>query len=181
MSTPLLTTKLNIPSRRPTLVPRPRLAAGLDEARRLKRFLTMVSATAGGGKTTLVSKWLHQQGRPAAWLSLDTNDNDPRRFLNYLIAALSSLDINIPPNMLSHLQTPVLSLAETLFVELVNDVAAGPKPFLLVLDDYHLIQNEWIMHGSSRAQPEAGVLDVWATWAEFVIKFTGDLGYLNIP
>jgi LuxR family maltose regulon positive regulatory protein len=144
MGTPLLSTKLNIPPRRPNLVPRPRLAASLDEALRLKRRLILVSATAGSGKTTLVSEWSHQQERPAAWLSLDANDNDPRRFLNYLIAAFSSLDIIIPPVMLSHLQAPVLPQAETLFAELINAIAVAPAPFLLVLDDYHLIQNEWI-------------------------------------
>ena len=93
MSIPLLTTKLYIPPWRPNLVLRPRLMARLAEALRLRQRLTLVSAKAGSGKTTLVSEWLRQQEQPAAWLSLDTIDNDPRRFFSYLFAALQQLDI----------------------------------------------------------------------------------------
>ncbi len=144
MSTTLLRTKLYIPPQRPNLVPRPRLmgrlAAGLCQRHRL----TLVSAKAGSGKTTLVSEWLHQQERPAAWLSLDANDNDPRRFFRYLVAALQTWDSEIGRGALAQLEAPELPQPEALVAELINDVAAGPTPFFLVLDDYHLIQNEWI-------------------------------------
>lgn len=143
-SMPLLTTKLYIPSRRPNLVPRPRLMARLEEALRLRRQLTLVLAKAGSGKTTVVSEWLHQQERPAAWLSLDANDNDPRRFFIYLVAALHTLKIEIGAAVLSQLEAVPLSQAENLVAELINDVASGSIPFLLVLDDYHVIQDEWI-------------------------------------
>jgi LuxR family maltose regulon positive regulatory protein len=141
VGSPLLATKLYIPPRRPGLVPRPRLVARLDDALRLQHRLTLVSAKAGTGKTTLVSEWLHQQQRPAQWLSLDGGDNEPRRFLNYLLAALHQLGIEAQS---SPLETPQLPPAETIVAELINDLVARSLPFLLVLDDYHLIQNEWI-------------------------------------
>jgi LuxR family maltose regulon positive regulatory protein len=122
-------------------VPRPRLIEQLNKG--LHGKLTLVSAKAGSGKTTLVSEWLHQQERPAAWLSLDGNDNDPRRFFGYLVGSLHQLDIEIDQTALSQLETPRLPQAEALVVELVNDVLTRSIPFVLVLDDYHLIQNEW--------------------------------------
>jgi LuxR family maltose regulon positive regulatory protein len=82
----LLTTKLYIPQPLPNLVERPRLIERLNEG--LRRKLTLISAPAGFGKTTLVSEWVAGCGRPAAWLSLDEGDNDPTRFLTYLVAAL---------------------------------------------------------------------------------------------
>ena len=107
MNEPLLTTKLYIPPRRPRgrVVPWPRLTARLAEALHLQHRLTLVSAKAGSGKTTLVSEWLHQQEQPAAWLSLDANDNDPRWFLGYPVAALNKLDIQISQAVLDQLDS----------------------------------------------------------------------------
>ena len=116
----------------------------LAEAQRLRHPLTLVSAKAGSGKTTLVSEWLHQQDRPATWLSLDANDSDPRRFFRYLVAALQVCDAEIGRRALSQLEAPVPHQPDDLVAELINDVASGPTPFFLVLDDYHLIQNEWV-------------------------------------
>jgi LuxR family maltose regulon positive regulatory protein len=144
MGIPLLTTKLYIPPRRPNQVLRPRLMTRMEDALRLQHRLTLVSAKAGSGKTTLVSEWLHQQERPAAWLSLDANDNDPRRFFAYLVVALHQLEIEIGQAVLSQLEAPQVPQAEALVAELINEVAAHSIPFLLVLDDYHLIQDEWI-------------------------------------
>jgi LuxR family maltose regulon positive regulatory protein len=115
--------------------------ARLDEALRLQHRLTLVSAKAGTGKTTLVSEWLHGQERPAQWLSLDSSDNDPRRFLSYLIAVLRQAGIE---GELSRLELPQLPPAEALVAELINEAASSSIPLLLVLDDYHLIQNEWL-------------------------------------
>lgn len=135
--TPLLKTKLYAPPQLPNLVVRPRLMARLDEALRPRHRLTLISARAGSGKTTLVSEWLHQQETPFAWLSLDENDNDPSRFFNYLVGALRQLDLGewgaseIPP-------------AETLITGLINAIATSSLPFILVLDDYHTIQKDWI-------------------------------------
>src|SRR4051812_38807963 len=89
MSTPLLATKLYLPPPRPNVVDRPRLIGRLNEG--LHRPLTLISAPAGFGKTTLVSDWVAGCGRPAAWLSLDDGDNDPARFLAYLVAALQTI------------------------------------------------------------------------------------------
>src|SRR5512141_878906 len=88
MPTPILATKLYIPSPRPKIVLRPRLIERLNEG--LKRKLTLISASAGFGKTTLVSEWIAGCKRPVAWLSLDEGDNDPTRFLIYLVAALQT-------------------------------------------------------------------------------------------
>ena len=89
MTTPLLTTKLHIPSSRPYLVWRPRLIERLDEGLRLGRGLTLVSAPAGYGKTTLIAQWLQTVDRPVAWLSLNEANNDLVRFLSYLISTFS--------------------------------------------------------------------------------------------
>jgi LuxR family maltose regulon positive regulatory protein len=138
---PLLSTKLYIPPRRPGLVPRPRLVARLDEALRLQHRLILVSAKAGMGKTTLVSDWLHGQEPPAQWLSLDGSDDDPRRFLDYLVAVFGQAGLH---SKLNHLEAPQLPPAEALATELINEVTSTGTRLLLVLDDYHLIQNEWI-------------------------------------
>jgi len=110
VSTPLLKTKLYIPPRHPNLVLRPRLMERLEVALRMRHRLTLVSAKAGAGKTTLVSEWLHQQERSATWLSLDANDNDPRRFFGYLVASLHQLDVKIGQTALSQMETVRLPL-----------------------------------------------------------------------
>jgi LuxR family maltose regulon positive regulatory protein len=143
-STPLLATKLYIPPQRPNLVARPRLAARLEAALHTRQRLTLVSAKAGAGKTTLVSAWLHQQAQPTAWVSLDENDNDPRRFIHYLVAALHKLEIEIGQGVLGQFDMPQLPEAKVVVAELINDMAASAIPFLLVLDDYHLIHEVWI-------------------------------------
>jgi LuxR family maltose regulon positive regulatory protein len=137
MATPLLNTKLYIPSTRPGLVVRPRLAERLDEGLRLGRKLTLVSAPAGFGKTTLVSAWAASSGRPVAWLSLDEGDNDPARFLAYLAAALRTVGVEIEEGESADVGTP--AAAEGFLTALINQVAAAPEPLILVLDDYHLV------------------------------------------
>src|SRR5512147_2257180 len=91
----LITSKLFIPPLRPSLVPRPRLVDLLNEGLYTKRKLTLISAPAGFGKTTLVVDWLKQTNLPVAWLSLDEADNDLPRFLIYLAAALQQVDEEI--------------------------------------------------------------------------------------
>ena len=82
MSAPLLSTKLYIPLPRPNLVLRPRLIERLDEGLHLGRKLTLISAPAGFGKTTLINEWVTGGRWPVAWLSLDKEDNDPARFVS---------------------------------------------------------------------------------------------------
>ncbi len=89
MSTPILTTKLYIPRLRPNVVSRPRLIERLNEG--LHGKMTLISASAGFGKTTLLSEWVEGIERPTAWLSLDEGDNDPVRFLMYVVAALQTI------------------------------------------------------------------------------------------
>jgi len=103
MPTPILTTKLFIPPIRLEIVPRPRLNERLDGG--MHRKLTLISAPAGFGKTTLVTEWLDnfpedvkneaQAKNKIAWLSLDKRDSAPTRFLTYLVAALQTLAPNI--------------------------------------------------------------------------------------
>jgi LuxR family maltose regulon positive regulatory protein len=137
MATPLLQTKLYIPPVRPELVPRPRLIEQLDAG--LHRKLTLVSAPAGFGKTTLLSEWVGSCGRPVGWVSLDEGDNDPARFLAYFVVALQTIETDIGKGVPSAFQAPQPPPIESVLTALVNDIAAIPDPFVLVLDDYHLI------------------------------------------
>src|ERR1044071_5883600 len=142
-SIPLLKTKLHIPPQRSNWVLRPRLMRRLDETMFPQHRLTLISARAGAGKTTLVSEWLHRQELPSAWLSLDAKDNDPWRFFSYLVEALRQLGINIRRAKLNQLEKLELP-ADILITELINEIANHPAPFVLVLDDYHVIQNDWV-------------------------------------
>ncbi|HYZ04155.1 MAG TPA: hypothetical protein VE691_03625, partial [Rubrobacter sp.] len=137
MSTPILATKLYVPAPQPRVVPRPRLSERLNEG--LHRKLTLICAPAGFGKTTLLGEWLAGCGRPAAWLSLDEGDNDPTRFLAYLVAALRTVATDIGEGVLGGLQSPQPPPTETILTALLNEINAIPDDFVVVLDDYHLI------------------------------------------
>jgi len=139
MTTPLLTTKLYIPPLWLELVPRPRLLKQLNAGLCSGRKLTVISAPAGFGKTVLVNAWLRGTGRPFTWLSLDEGDNNLPRFLNYLVAAFQQIDDEIGQTAQNLLQAPRPLPVETSLTELINDCAAHPAPFVLVLDDYHTI------------------------------------------
>src|SRR4030042_181476 len=99
MSEPILATKLYVPPPRPKVVLRPHLIERLNEGMHCK--LTLISAPAGFGKTTLVSEWVAGCERLVAWLSLDEGDNDPASFLTYLVAALQSIEANIGAGILN--------------------------------------------------------------------------------
>jgi LuxR family maltose regulon positive regulatory protein len=164
----LLKTKLAIPFTRPKLVSRPRLIERLNAGLQCK--LTLISAQAGFGKTTLLGEWISQlsagsfhlaDGSPPAysllptpkiaWISLDEGDNDPARFLAYLLGALQQVDETIGRSTQAGLPTPQLlsvtsapqpstEAIESLLVALINDIGEAAVPLVLVLDDYHLIQ-----------------------------------------
>jgi LuxR family maltose regulon positive regulatory protein len=119
------------------LVLRPRLLERLNEG--LHRKLTLISAPAGFGKTTLVSEWLAGCERPAAWLSLDEGENDPTRFLTYLVAALQTIAATIGEGVLGVLQSSQPPPTEAMLTALLNDITTISDHFVLVLDDYHAL------------------------------------------
>ena len=156
MSEPLLLTKLYVPPPRLKIVPRSRLIERINEGLHCK--LTLISAPAGFGKTTLVSEWVAgcRRSEPevrAAWLSLDEGDNDPVRFLTYLVAALQTLtpETGGPPKtggakigagVLAALQSLQPPSIESILTTLLNEITAIPDHFVLVLDDYHMIDSK---------------------------------------
>ena len=135
MTAPLLTTKLYIPAPRPDLVPRPRLIERLDAG--LNRKLTLISAPAGFGKTTLLSNWVASLDLPVAWVSLDEVDNDRTTFLVYFVAALQTIESGISETVILAPQPPPI---EFVLTELINEIALIEQNFILVLDDYHVIE-----------------------------------------
>src|SRR6266852_6796751 len=128
--TPILATKLYIPRLRPNVVIRPRLLERLNEG--LHRKLPLIAAPAGFGKTTLVSEWVEGIKRPTAWLSLDQGDNDPTRFLAYLVAALQTIAANIGEGVLGMLQSPQPPPLEAILTALLNEITTLPDHFVLV-------------------------------------------------
>ncbi len=142
MPFPILATKLFIPPQHPNLVPRPRLIEHLNEGLAKGCRLTLVSTSAGFGKTTLVSEWVTCYKQPVAWLSLDEGDNDPARFLAYFVAALQTIEPNIGAGLLSALQNPQLPPIEFILTTLLNEITAISHKFVLVLDDYHVIDSK---------------------------------------
>jgi LuxR family transcriptional regulator, maltose regulon positive regulatory protein len=138
MPTPILATKLYVPPLRPKLVSRPHLLERLNEG--LHNKLTLISAPAGFGKTTLVSEWVADSERPAAWLSLDDGDNDPARFLAYFVAALQTIAPNVGGSVLGVLQSPQPPPTESILTALLNEITTIQNSFILVLDDYHVIE-----------------------------------------
>jgi LuxR family maltose regulon positive regulatory protein len=138
MDSTSLTTKLHTPSPSQLLVLRPRLIAALSKA--LTSNLTLVSAPAGYGKSTLVSSWLRDSDTPSAWLSLDEGDNDPIRYLHYFISALQRIVPTIQPDLLGVLQKKQPDSFEALMNILINEIDRQAAPFVLVLDDFHNIQ-----------------------------------------
>jgi LuxR family maltose regulon positive regulatory protein len=106
------------------------------------RNLILISAPAGFGKTTLASEWLAACGRPAAWLSLDEGENDPVRFVSYLIAALQTIKVGMSEGLLAALRSPQPPPTESILTTLINEIATMPDNFVLVLDDYHVIDSK---------------------------------------
>jgi LuxR family maltose regulon positive regulatory protein len=141
----ILTTKLYIPTLRTDLIPRPSLYERLDEGS--NRKLTLVSAPAGFGKSTLISSWLAERGVQAAWLSLDPGDNDPVRFWTYLIAAVQTVQPDAGSEAHQIISAPQLRSTEPVVISLINDISQCQQDVILVLDDYHVIEAEQIHAG----------------------------------
>jgi LuxR family maltose regulon positive regulatory protein len=135
----LLTTKLYLPPARSNLVPRPHLIERLNAG--LTHRLTLISAPAGFGKTTLLSAWIPQSQRCVAWVSLDEGDNDPTRFWSYFISAVQMLDSQLGQNALRLLESPQRFPFDLILTSLLNDLTAFHQELVVVLDDYHVIEN----------------------------------------
>jgi len=136
----LLATKLHIPHSIAELVNRPRLTTALAQG--LHSTLTLVSAPAGFGKTTLVAAHLNNLRKPAAWLALDEADNQPVRFLRYLVAALQQPDASIGQEAMSLLTGPGPPQGLAGLTDVINDLARCGREVILALDDYHLISSQ---------------------------------------
>lgn len=157
MAAPLLATKLFLPSPTPDLVSRPLLDQRLEAG--LGRRLTLISAPAGFGKTTLVSGWLRRalaatggdhgvaDGLKAAWLSLEESDDTPAGFWTYLISAVQTAAPQAGEAARAAFQSPQPPRIESVLVSLINDLAGLPHPLALVLDDFHAIASAEIHSG----------------------------------
>ena len=144
MSDALLLTKLYIPPPRPNLVLRPRLLERVSEGLSSGCKLSLISAPAGFGKTTLVSEWIAARPAPVAWLSLDEGDSHPHRFLTYLITALQPIASNSGRSALAALQSPEPPSTESLLTALLNEISTITDKCILVLDDYHVIDSKQV-------------------------------------
>ena len=143
MDTIVLQTKFFIPTARERLVRRRRLIASLNDG--LFGKLTLASAPAGFGKTTLIADWGNNlSNADMCWLSLDEQDNDPARFLAYLVGAVQTAVPDFGQSVQVVLQSPQMPSHEAILALLVNELAQLNRDIVLVLDDYHLIQTEAI-------------------------------------
>ena len=141
----LLATKLHRPSLPPQRVARPQVIQRLNEGLESGRQITLVSAPAGFGKTLCVSEWIHALELPVTWLSLDPSDDDPGRFFTYLLAALQKVDENIGGEIQKILLAGQLPPGEIISATLINAIQPLEARFLLVLDDFQVIQDRFIL------------------------------------
>jgi LuxR family maltose regulon positive regulatory protein len=143
----LLTAKFFFPPLPSSLLPRPLLIQRLNEA--MARKLMLISAPAGYGKTTLLRTWAAQAARPVAWLSLSQAENDPATFWTYVMAACHTICPEIDPHILNQLRLPDAPPLEVFLTSFINLLVQVSQPFILVLDDYHLI-TEAVIHRTLR-------------------------------
>jgi len=149
---PVLETKYHIPRAHPNRVPRLHLFDKLDEGLwhtqgiEFTRRLTLVAAPAGYGKTTLLCEWIHHLEMPVAWFTFDEADNDPGRFIQYLIASLQTISPGIGETILAGFQLPQFTFTHpsisNAMTTLVNEIAAIPQPFIQVFDDFHTLEDQ---------------------------------------
>jgi LuxR family transcriptional regulator, maltose regulon positive regulatory protein len=146
---PLLITKLRCPRLPNQSIPRSRLTGLVNEALQAGQPLILISAPAGFGKSNLLGEWLLHSGWHTTWLTLDEEDNDLNRFWAYFIAALQVLreDLGENAQMVLRARDPLTPPDESFLTVLLNEIAAFSEPIVLVLDDYHLIDNSAIHNG----------------------------------
>jgi len=160
MAYQVLSTKLYIPPLQPSLVRRPRLIQHLENGYQARKRVTLVSAPAGFGKTTIVREWIAaaEGGKPFGWLSLDDGDNDPVRFMIYLVSAIQKVQGEIGRSAMASLQSSQVPALTDLVESLINEISFETEPFLIVLDDYHLIKKTEVhslMQLFLKRQPDA--------------------------
>jgi LuxR family maltose regulon positive regulatory protein len=143
----LLTVKLFVPPLPPTQLSRPQLIQRLNEA--MARKLTLISAPAGYGKTTLLRAWATQATHPVTWLSLSEAENDPIRFWTYVMAACHTIYTEVDPYIFNQPQLSAPPPLEALLTSFINRLARSPQSFTLIIDDYHLI-SETAIHRTIR-------------------------------
>lgn len=141
MHNAIIKTKVNLPTLKRNLILRKRIDDALSDGIRTGRKLTLVSAPAGFGKTTLVCEWLETCRISAAWISLDENDGDAIRFLIYLITALQTLISGVGDGVLAALQSAQPISPNELLVTLLNELETADEDFILVLDDLHAVDS----------------------------------------
>jgi LuxR family maltose regulon positive regulatory protein len=142
MTIALLATKLFIPAAHSQRIPRPQLTGRLAEG--ATRKLTLLSAPAGFGKTSLLTEWIATADPAAAhfaWLSLDEHDDDEIVFLRYLAAALQTIDDELGATAVALLEAPEPPESRFILTSLINDIAGRDGRLVLILDDYHVIHN----------------------------------------
>jgi LuxR family transcriptional regulator, maltose regulon positive regulatory protein len=137
---PLLETKLYVPGRHPGLLSRPRLIERLNQG--AQRKLTLVSAPAGSGKSTLVAEWVAASRRAAAWISLDPGDSNPALFWTYVVTALRTARPDVGESALSWLSSARPPAIEWVLTSLINEISAKDQHVTVILDDYHVIDAE---------------------------------------
>jgi LuxR family maltose regulon positive regulatory protein len=147
MASPVLATKLFIPPVGEKLLRRDRLLKQLHQGN--EQHITLVSAAAGFGKTTIISQWLHECGLPAAWLSLDEEHNDPVRFLLYLICAVQKILPEIGKASVKSLSSSSPPPVKSVLAGIINELSLISQRFILVLDDYHILESESVDAGLS--------------------------------
>jgi LuxR family transcriptional regulator, maltose regulon positive regulatory protein len=145
MQSSILTTKLHQPALPAKQVPRPHLIQSLDDGLAEDRLLTLVSAPAGFGKTTCVTEWLQHLDLQVAWLSLDPSDNDPVRFFTYFLAALRRVDPSLVVDLHQVISLGELPPTEIITGHLINAIMDLPDRFLVVLDDFQVINDSTIL------------------------------------
>ena len=139
----MLLTKLHIPPAGNNIVHRSGLFEKLNSG--LSKKLILVSAPAGYGKTTLLSDWINQNKIPATWLSLDNGDNDQAVFLSYIIAGVQTFHPEFGQSALRLLNSPNPPSVESVSSLLINELLGIDQHFLLVLDDFHLINSNEVL------------------------------------
>ena len=143
----ILSTKLFIPTIQPDVIHRPNLIEQVTAGLNAGHSLTLVSAPAGYGKTTVLAEWISTYQGQVAWLSLDEQDNNELRFWKYFVTALQTASPSSGQQSLQILESAQDIDPHNFLTELVNDVAELDYKIIIVLDDYHVISNQAIHSG----------------------------------